>query len=161
MNIHTPTSHVVVRKTIKSRTFNAAATTNGAVIDTRGFDAALVILHVGTLERDSADETLAAKVQEGAASNLSDAADISGAAFTTIAAQTIDATEGYTLTMSINLKNGARKRYIRGVITIAGTIGGATTVAEMTVVLFAPHSKPTQQVVNTTVTTGATPVVIS
>ena len=79
-------------------------TVNGAVVDTRGYFESLVVLNIGAL---TASAVLDVKVQHGDASDASDAADITGAAFTT--KSTGDGSKTFLLRVRGN------KRYLRAV----------------------------------------------
>lgn len=84
---------------------NSAPT--GVIIDTKGFDELEVVLDVGVM----AGTSIAAKIEEGSASDLSDAADVADAAFTTVTTSNDDA----TYVGRINLRG--RARYIRAAFT--------------------------------------------
>jgi len=84
---------------------NSAPTT--VIIDTKGFDELEVVWDVGVM----AGTSIACKIQEGAESDLSDAADITDAAFTTVTTANDDA----TYVGRINLRG--RDRYIRAAFT--------------------------------------------
>lgn len=93
------------------RTANA----NGSAVDTMGFDNVEVVVSAGDIDLTDADETYAVKVQEGAQSTLSDAADISGASVT------ITADNQLKTIRIVGLGTGSRKRYMRAVLTVGGT----------------------------------------
>ena len=93
------------------RTANA----NGSAVDTMGFDNVEVVVSAGDIDTTDADETYAVKVQEGALSTLSDAADISGASVT------ITADNQLKTIRIVGLGTGSRKRYMRAVLTVGGT----------------------------------------
>lgn len=85
---------------------------NGAVIDTRGFDEALIILDCGVI---AATGTLDAKVQEDTVLAFDDApADIANAAFS----QKVTG-DSSTLFVARVLLENPRKRFIRVVLTQA------------------------------------------
>ncbi len=134
MNIHRPSEHVLVKHTFILAI--TAATVNGGVVDTLGYDKALAIF-------DSAPSgggtTSDCKLQDGSLANASDQADVSGATFTqitTAGGQKIEA-------MNIDLKK--RKRYLRLVHTGAG--GSAAGQAVGMILLFnAGNFPPTQDV---------------
>lgn len=93
------------------RTANA----NGSAVDTMGYDNVEVVVSAGDIDLTDADETYAVKVQEGAQSTLSDAADIPGASVTIT-------TDNQLKTIRIvGLGTGSRKRYMRAVLTVGGT----------------------------------------
>jgi len=118
MNIHNTSDHVQVKPILDPEVRTAAA--NGAAVDCRGFERAMVILHVGAHDRTTGDETLDVKIQESSDNAAADAfADVAGAAFAQIAAQVIDATKGNSFVMNIDLTK--RERYLRVVGTPAGT----------------------------------------
>lgn len=93
------------------RTANA----NGSAVDTMGFDNVEVVVSAGDIDLTDADETYAVKVQEGAQSTLSDAADISGASVT------ITADNQLKTIRIVGLGTGSRKRYMRAVLMVGGT----------------------------------------
>ena len=93
------------------RTANA----NGSAVDTMGYDNLEVVVSAGDIDLTDADETYAVKVQEGALSTLSDAADISGASVT------ITADNQLKTIRIVGLGTGSRKRYMRAVLTVGGT----------------------------------------
>ncbi len=93
------------------RTANA----NGSVVDTMGYDNLEVVVSAGDIDLTDADETYSVKVQEGAQSTLSDAADISGASVT------ITADNQLKTIRIVGLGTGSRKRYMRAVLTVGGT----------------------------------------
>jgi hypothetical protein len=80
-----------------------------------GFDNVEVVVSAGDIDLTDADETYAVKVQEGALSTLSDAADISGASVT------ITADNQLKTIRIVGLGTGSRKRYMRAVLTVGGT----------------------------------------
>jgi hypothetical protein len=91
------------------------ANANGSAVDTMGFDNVEVVVSAGDIDLTDADETYAVKVQEGAQSTLSDAADISGASVT------ITADNQLKTIRIVGLGTGSRKRYMRAVLTVGGT----------------------------------------
>jgi hypothetical protein len=93
------------------RTANA----NGSAVDTMGYDNVEVVVSAGDIDLTDADETYAVKVQEGAQSTLSDAADIPGASVT------ITADNQLKTIRIVGLGTGSRKRYMRAVLTVGGT----------------------------------------
>jgi hypothetical protein len=93
------------------RTANA----NGSAVDTMGYDNLEVVVSAGDIDLTDADETYSVKVQEGAQSTLSDAADISGASVT------ITADNQLKTIRIVGLGTGSRKRYMRAVLTVGGT----------------------------------------
>lgn len=93
------------------RTANA----NGSAVDTMGYDNVEVVVSAGDIDLTDADETYSVKVQEGAQSTLSDAADISGASVT------ITADNQLKTIRIVGLGTGSRKRYMRAVLTVGGT----------------------------------------
>lgn len=110
--IHTPSDSLKVKAAVTSQAL-ASGATNGAIIDAAGFERALLVVNVGDMTGTS--PTLDVKVQDGAASNLSDAADVSGAALTQI-----DGTHDQAVYL-LDLNLAKRKRYIRAVFTVGGT----------------------------------------
>lgn len=99
---------------------NAAFTT--ATVDTRGFAFVTIVLLLGAL-----DVALAAfKLREGNASDMSDAADVSGADFSVSPATLPAATDDNKLyAVQVNLKG--RKRYLD--LSLTGGDGAAGTYA--------------------------------
>ena len=91
------------------------ANTNGSAVDTMGYDNLEVVVSAGDIDLTDADETYSVKVQEGAQSTLSDAADISGASVT------ITADNQLKTIRIVGLGTGSRKRYMRAVLTVGGT----------------------------------------
>lgn len=84
----------------------AAGTTNGEIIDTKGFDEALIVCNCGDME---ASATLAITVLEDTDSAMGSAVAIEDAAMALV-----DATDDNTVLVGrINLRDEARKRYIR------------------------------------------------
>jgi hypothetical protein len=138
-NIHTPTDSILAKHSFILAI--TAASVNGTVIDTLGYEKALAIF-------DSAPSgggtTSDCKLQEGDQANGSDAADVATATFaqvTTAGGQKIE-------TMNINLSK--RKRYLRLVHTGAG--GAAAGQAVGVILLFNPrNAAPTQDVTPKTV----------
>ena len=93
------------------RTANA----NGSVVDTMGYDNLEVVVTAGDIDTTSGNETYSVSVQEGAASDGSDAADITGASVSITA-------DNQLKTIRVNgLGTGSRKRYMRAVLTVGGT----------------------------------------
>jgi len=84
---------------------NSAPTT--VIIDTKGFDELEVVWDVGVM----AGTSIACKIEEGALANMTDAADVSGAVFTTVTTSNDDK----TYVGRINLRG--RARYIRAAFT--------------------------------------------
>ena len=90
-------------------------TVDGSVVDTFGFDNLQVVISAGVIDTGDGDETYSVKLQEGAASDGSDMADITGTS--------LDITASHQLkTIGVmGLGTGVRKRYQRVVLTIGGT----------------------------------------
>lgn len=99
----------------------AAATVNGAVFDTKDFDELLIILDS---KLNQATGTLDVKVQEGRESDLSDAADITGAVF----AQITTVNDATIYHARINCKNWERYMRIVGVVAVADCEYGVTVI---------------------------------
>src|SRR5262245_6280085 len=133
-NIHTPSKHCLVKHSFI--TAITAASNNGTSIDCRGFERALAIFNSAP---SGSGTTSDCKLQDGAQSNGSDAADVSGATFaqvTTAGGQKIE-------TMDIDLRK--RNRYLRLVHTGAG--GSAAGQATGIIILFNPRNgSPSQDV---------------
>lgn len=139
-NIHTPSNHLRVTPSLVPAVRTTGA--NGAGVDCRGFEDALVILHVGAHDRTTGDETLDVKIQESSDNGGSDAfADVAGAAFAQIAAQSIDATKGNSFVMNVKLSK--RERYLRAVGTPAGTT--PSTAYDVQIVLLNSRNSPVTQ----------------
>lgn len=125
MNVHQLTS--VAQLKANFNVAITAAAVNGTAVDTQGYDRALAIF-VST--PSGTGTTSDCKVQEGAASNLSDAADIVGAVFaqaTTVGGAVLESLE-------LDLTKTGRLRYIRLVHTGAG--GSAAGVASGIIILY-------------------------
>ena len=91
------------------------ANTDGTVVDTMGFDNLQAVIAAGTIDTHDTDETYAVKLQEGAADDGSDMADVAGASVTITESSQIK-------TIGVNgLGTGSRKRYMRLVLTVGGT----------------------------------------
>jgi hypothetical protein len=103
---------LLVKSAIPPDNYNAAAAA-GLTIDTRDFDEVVFVLHSGT---NGSGGTVDIKLQEGEASNMSDAADVSGGAF----AQITEANDNGVYLMRVLTKN--TKRYLR----LYATVGTAT-----------------------------------
>ena len=106
----------------------AAGTDNGTCVDSMGFEEMLIILNVG---ENAAGGTLDVKLQEGAESDGSDAADITGAAFT----QITTSNDVNIYVARLNLRG--RERYIRAVgvtataactYSVSGIMAGALSL---------------------------------
>ena len=91
------------------------ANADGSVVDTFGFDNLQAVIAVGTIDTGSGDETYAVKLQEGDKDDGSDMADITDAAVTVTASDTVK-----TIAV-LGLGTGARKRYVRTSLTVGGT----------------------------------------
>ena len=101
----------------------ATSAVNTDVIDTAGFEGVAIF---GTIAVTNAGNTL--KVQQGAAANLSDAADLTGTA-------TATTTNGDAVLVDVFRP---RERYVRGVIT--RTASSAT--GDFYAVLYNPRTEP-------------------
>ncbi len=88
-------------------------TTNGAAVDTQGYNSAAIALEVGAVSGTS--PTLDVKLQESDTSGGT-YADIAGATFTQVTA----ANNSQAIRLE-GLNTGSRKRFIRAVATITGT----------------------------------------
>jgi hypothetical protein len=138
--IHTPSDHLRIAPTLAPAVRTTGA--NGAGVDCRGFEDALVVLNVGAHDHTTGDETLDVKLQESSDNGSSDAfADVAGAAFVQIAAQTIDATKGNSYVLNVKLSK--RKRYLRAVGTAAGTT--PSTAYGVQIELINPRNSPVTQ----------------
>lgn len=110
------------------------ATENGVAVDTQGFSAAMVLFYLWIGDYASADEVYTPKVQESDdATNWNDvaAADLDGS-FTVVdeAGDEGLQTVGYQ----------GSKRYLRSVVTIAGTT--PSIIASAAFLLGEPHRAP-------------------
>lgn len=111
-----------------------AGTVNGAAIDTAGFDAISFEVLTGVID---AAITVDFKVQESDDGSTG-WADIAGAAIT----QLTGADDNQNPTIDLRLGGraaGTRKRYLRGVLTVAGT---GTALCAVGADLAAPHDAP-------------------
>lgn len=135
MNIHRPADSVLVKHSFLNAI--TAATNNGTAIATKGYTHAMAIFDSAP---SGAGTTSDCKLQAGAASDGSDAADVTSATFTqvtTAGGQKVQA-------MNIDLKKLA-KAYIRLVHTGAG--GSAAGQAAGIILLFNPqYAAPSQDV---------------
>lgn len=145
MNIHTPSDSVKAQASLDPEVRTASA--NGAGVDCRGFERALVVLHVGAHDRTTGDETLDVKIQESSDNGAGDAfGDVGGGEFAQIGNVVPNATKGNVYVMDVDLSK--RERYLRVVGTAAGTT--PSTAYGVTILLFNPRYAP--------VTQDATPV---
>jgi hypothetical protein len=118
---------------------SAVATITGSGIDTKGYNAAMVVLTAGSF---TSTGTLAAKIQHSDDDGSSDNyADISGAAFTSLT----DSTDLSVQVGHLKLDGNNVKRYIR-VVTVVGTAAAPHAV---TVVLSGEQYGPAESVVFT------------
>lgn len=95
----------------------ASSAQNGIVIDTMGYNSMDFVIQNGAATGAPTSYTVDAKVQEGAAANLSDAADVSGLTITQITA------DSKTAVIRVEGLGTSRKRYLRVVVTPAMTGG--------------------------------------
>lgn len=112
-------------------TAGAAGTSdiNGSTLDMKGFDGVLVIVRFGEI---TASAVTSIKMQQGAASNLSDAADLEGTG------QTV-ADDDDDETFYIDLYR-PRERYVR-VVVDRGTQNAVVASAEY--IQYGAHDEPT------------------
>lgn len=139
-NIHTPSASLLAKPSLDPEVRTAAA--NGAGVDCRGFEDALVILHVGAHDRTTGDETLDVKLQQSSDDGSADAyADVAGAAFAQLGNVVPNATKGNTYVMNVKLSK--RERYLRAV----GTPGGTTpsTNYSVQIILLNARNEPVAQ----------------
>ena len=132
MNIHTPSDSVLAKHSFSVPI--TAASTNGLVIDTQGYEKAFAVFYANP---SGGGTTADCKLQDGLLSNGSDQADVASAVF----AQITTAGGAKLETMNINLSK--RKRYMRLVFTGAG--GAAAGQAYGTIYLFNPRYAPVAQ----------------
>jgi len=112
MPFHSNSNEIKVSASVLAAVYTSAQ--NGSVVDTQGFDSAVAVISAGAIDLTSGDETYSVKLQEGDAANLSDAADITGATATITA-------NNQQKKIALNGLMTARKRYLRAVLTPAGT----------------------------------------
>jgi len=100
----------------------ATATVTGPVVDTQGFEAIMFAINIGAVTTADASNYFTLKIQEGDASDLSDAADVTNAARLLHAAAAVinDATGDDNTTQKMGCTIGT-KRYMRLVATETGT----------------------------------------
>lgn len=105
--------------------------TNSDIIDMRYHDRVMFILQAGTL---GSSGTLDFKVQEGAAANMSDAADLSGKSITQLTQAGTDADKQAIVEVTAAEVKTAGGRYVRGVMTVgtAGSDAGLIALADCT-----------------------------
>lgn len=111
-----------------------AAANNGAVIDTAGFDRVMFIFDS---KPSGSGTTSDCKLQDGAASDGSDQADVTGATFTPVT------TAGGAKCAALDVKLSKRQRYLRLVHTGAG--GSAAGVAAAVGILYRGSKAPVSQ----------------
>lgn len=90
------------------------ASGNGSAIDTKGFGSAALTISAGDIDLTTGDETYAFSVEESADGSTGWAA-ISGAT------ASVTADNDVKLIRLEGLNTGSRKRYLRAVLTAAGT----------------------------------------
>ena len=123
----------------ESRTATVAGSSS---VDCRGFTRAILQLHIGSHDRTTGDETLDVKLQESSDDGVGDAfADVSGGAFTQIAAQVPNAARGSVYLMAIDLSK--RERYLRVYCTAAGTT--PIDLYAVSIILLNPEQEPPSQ----------------
>lgn len=103
-----------IKQLVSIRPQTLTASANGIAVDTQGYEEAVALLEVGAVSGTS--PTLDVKIQESADGSTG-WTDITGKAFTQV---TVSDNE-QKLKLDLQAKQGARKRYIRAVATIAGT----------------------------------------
>lgn len=140
MNIHTPTGHLLAKPSLIPAVITSSA--NGKAVDTRGYTSALIVFHLGAHDHTTGNETFTGTVEESADGSTGWAA-ISGATTGALGAVVPDTTSGNVYCINVNLKAGARLRYLRAVATLAGTTPSDAVGA--TIYLFNPEqASPTQ-----------------
>lgn len=137
--VHTPSQNVKVTSSLSPKSRTASA--DGAYVDTRGFSSALVIFDIGTHDRTTADETFKFTVEEDADGSGAGTL-ITGLDTTALGAVVPDATAGDRYIMNVDLTKGGRLRYIRGVVTLAGTT--PIVLCGCTILLFGGDKAVTQ-----------------
>lgn len=90
------------------------ASGNGSAVDTKGFGSAVLTISAGDIDLTTGDETYAFSVEESADGSTGWAA-ISGAT------ASVTADNDVKLIRLEGLNMGSRKRYLRAVLTAAGT----------------------------------------
>jgi len=123
---------VKVFQCIKPQSIGIGATVTGTVVDTAGYDEAMIILDVGTI---TATGTLDVKVQEAVVAAFSTPIDITGAAFP----QVLPATDDAVFVGHVRL-TAARKRYMR----VSATDATAAALMGCSIVLMKGIVKPAQ-----------------
>ena len=88
------------------------ADSNGAGVDTKGYDDAMIIVNAGDIDLASADETYVIELEES--DDNSTFTDVSGVSVTI----TADDTVGVARVSELNV---VRKRYLRLVLNVGGT----------------------------------------
>ena len=137
--IHTPSQNVKVVPSLTPASRTASA--DGAYVDTRGFSSALVIFDIGAHDRTTADETFLCKVEEDADGSGAGTA-ITGLTTGALGAVVPDATVGNRYIFDVDLTKGGRLRYLRGVLTLAGTT--PIVLSACTILLFGGDKAVTQ-----------------
>ena len=131
-NMHTLSDRILAKRALLNA-ITAASNTSSA-IDTLGYARAAVIF---TSAPSGSGTTSDCKLQDGSASDGSDAADITGAAFTQVT------TAGGAKIQIMNIDLSKRKRYLTVVHTGAG--GSAAGQVNATVLLFNGEGMPPTQ----------------
>lgn len=106
---------------------NTAGAVNSDIIDMSLFEQILVIVSIGAL---GSGATVAVKLQEGAAANMSDAADIAGKAITTFADSSPTGSNDDQQAI-INLRGDELTegdRYVRAVHTVANATSDSAVI---------------------------------
>lgn len=111
----------------------SAASTDGEIVDTRGYREALVVALFGTAAASAESDVI---VNEGDASDMADEAPISGAAF----AQVTTANDETIYVGRLDLEG--RKRYLR--VNNAGD-GSNAVVLAVAIILMHPRKLPVVQ----------------
>ena len=132
-NNHTATDRWLIKSALTPAAITAAGV-NGSIIDTLGFTRALFIFNSAP---SGTGTTSDCKLQEGAAANLSDAADVTNATFTQVTTVTGHKVE------CMNVDLSKRKRYLRLVQTGAG--GSAAGAFSGEVILYNGEGMPPTQ----------------
>lgn len=124
---------VLVKPSLDPESRTASA--NGLGVDTRGYQHATFIFHLGAHDRTTGDETIEFQVSES--DDNSTFTDIAGATTGALAAVVPNATSGNVYVISVDLSKATRKRYLRAETVAAGST--PIDLCSATVVLSNPR----------------------
>lgn len=111
-------SEVKTVRALSPQSDSGGSAVNGVVVDRLGFDSLVATVITGAISGTPTTTAMAIKVQHGAASDGSDAADVSGATGAITAADSV---------AQVDVDCRALKRYVR--VTETTTFTGGTTPA--------------------------------